>query len=108
MRGIHAMSFVHVSTELEEVPMRMVVALDVHRKQITYKSLGLESGEVKRGRISPAAPRSADEVEQELRGRVVITRFQQIRHAVLHRPARADGGRSQFSSTATAATGRQE
>ena len=35
--------------------MRMVVALDVHRKQITYKSLERESGEVRRGRIAPAA-----------------------------------------------------
>lgn len=34
--------------------MRIVVALDVHRKQITYKTLDRESGEVKRGRISPA------------------------------------------------------
>ena len=35
--------------------MTMVVALDVHRKQITYKTLERESGEVKRGRIAPAA-----------------------------------------------------
>jgi transposase len=35
--------------------MRMVVALDVHRKQITYKTLERETGEVKRGRIAPAA-----------------------------------------------------
>ena len=35
--------------------MSMVVALDVHRKQITYKSLEGESGEVRRGRIAPAA-----------------------------------------------------
>ncbi len=35
--------------------MRMVVALDVHRKQITYKTLDRETGEVKRGRIAPAA-----------------------------------------------------
>ena len=53
MRGIHAVSL--QLTELEEVLMRMVVALDVHRKQITYKSLERESGEVRRGRIAPAA-----------------------------------------------------
>jgi hypothetical protein len=33
-----------MSTELEEVPMRIVVALDVHRRQITYKTLDRESG----------------------------------------------------------------
>src|SRR6266851_868588 len=43
-----------MSTELEEVPMRIVVALDVHRRQITYKTLDRESGEVRRGRIVPA------------------------------------------------------
>src|SRR5713226_6903935 len=42
------------STELEEVSMGIVVALDVHRKQITYKTLDRETGEVKRGRIVPA------------------------------------------------------
>jgi hypothetical protein len=41
-------------TELEEVSMGIVVALDVHRKQITYKRLDRETGEVKRGRIAPA------------------------------------------------------
>ena len=34
--------------------MRIVVALDVHRRQITYKTLDRESGEVTRGRIAPA------------------------------------------------------
>src|SRR5436190_11167459 len=43
-----------MSTELEEVPMRIVVALDVHRRQITFKTLDRESGEVRRGRIVPA------------------------------------------------------
>jgi transposase len=33
----------------------MVVALDVHRNQITYKALDRDSGEVRRGRIAPAA-----------------------------------------------------
>jgi transposase len=41
--------------ELEEVPMQIVGALDVHRRQITYKTLALASGESSRGRISPAA-----------------------------------------------------
>src|SRR2546428_8994607 len=41
--------------ELEEVPMQIVSALDVHRRQITYKTVDLESGEVWRGRISPGA-----------------------------------------------------
>ena len=35
--------------------MQIVGALDVHRRQITTKTLDLESGEVRRGRISPAA-----------------------------------------------------
>src|SRR6266704_1141727 len=52
MRGSHAVSF---ATELEEVSMGIVVALDVHRKQITYKTLDRETGEVERGRIAPAA-----------------------------------------------------
>jgi transposase len=43
------------STELEEASMGIVVALDVHRKQITYKTLDRETGEVERGRIAPAA-----------------------------------------------------
>ena len=34
--------------------MRIVVALDVHRKQITYKALDRETGELRRGRIAPA------------------------------------------------------
>src|SRR5438067_2095116 len=42
-----------MSTELEEVQMTIVVALDVHRRQITYKTLDRESGEVRRGRIVP-------------------------------------------------------
>jgi transposase len=41
-------------TELEEVLMAIVVALDVHRKQITYKALDRETGELRRGRIAPA------------------------------------------------------
>jgi transposase len=43
------------STELEEVSMRIVGALDVHRRQITTKTLDLETGEVSYGRIRPAA-----------------------------------------------------
>src|SRR6266566_7033702 len=43
------------STELEEVSMGIVVALDVHRRQITYKTLDRVTGEVRRGRIAPAA-----------------------------------------------------
>src|SRR6266700_6495433 len=35
--------------------MGIVVALDVHRRQITYKTLDRETGEVRRGRIAPAA-----------------------------------------------------
>ena len=35
--------------------MQIVSALDVHRRQITYKTVDLASGETWRGRISPAA-----------------------------------------------------
>jgi transposase len=35
--------------------MGIVVALDVHRNQITYKALDRETGELRRGRIAPAA-----------------------------------------------------
>src|SRR6266540_916074 len=35
--------------------MQIVSALDVHRRQITFKTLELASGESARGRISPAA-----------------------------------------------------
>ncbi len=35
--------------------MGIVVALDVHRNQITYKLLDRETGEVRRGRVAPAA-----------------------------------------------------
>jgi transposase len=35
--------------------MGIVVALDVHRNQITYKALDRETGEVRRGRIAPGA-----------------------------------------------------
>jgi hypothetical protein len=38
--------------------MRIVCALDVHRSQITYLTLDIGSGEVSRGRISPATRRS--------------------------------------------------
>jgi hypothetical protein len=50
-RGSHAVS---CTTELEEVSMGIVVALDVHRNQITYKALDRETGELRRGRIAPA------------------------------------------------------
>src|SRR5438128_5074859 len=35
--------------------MQIVGALDVHRRQITFKTLALASGESSRGRISPTA-----------------------------------------------------
>jgi transposase len=60
-----------MSTELEEVPMRIVVALDVHRMQITYKSLDRESGEVCRGRIVPATRVAVREWLDQFAGRAV-------------------------------------
>jgi Transposase len=38
--------------------MRIVCTLDVHRSQITYLTLDVRSGEVTRGRISPATRQS--------------------------------------------------
>jgi transposase len=41
--------------------MRIVCALDVHRRQITYATVDVGSGEVWRGRVSPAARESVRE-----------------------------------------------
>jgi hypothetical protein len=49
------------TTELEEVPMRIVCALDVHRRQITYAVVDVRRGEVSRGRITPATRESVRE-----------------------------------------------
>jgi transposase len=57
-----------MSTELEEVPMRIVVALDVHRRQITYKTLDRESGEVRRGRVVPATRAAVREWLEQFAG----------------------------------------
>jgi transposase len=57
-----------MSAELEEVPMAIVVALDVHRRQITYKSLDRESGEVRRGRIVPATRAAVREWLEQFAG----------------------------------------
>src|ERR1700755_2063060 len=40
--------------ELEEVPMPIVGGLDIHRKQLTFDYLGTETGQVRRGQVSPA------------------------------------------------------
>jgi transposase len=40
--------------ELEEVLMRIVGGLDIHRQQVTFDWVDLDSGEAKRGRIAPA------------------------------------------------------
>src|SRR6266542_406850 len=49
--------------------MGIVVALDVHRKQVTYKTLDRETGEVKRGRIAPAARADVREWLAQFAGR---------------------------------------
>ena len=43
-----------VPSEREEVPMPIVGGLDIHRKQITFDYLDTETGQVRRGQISPA------------------------------------------------------
>src|SRR5438445_3650736 len=40
--------------ELEEVPMPIVGGLDIHRKQITFDYLDADTGQVRRGQVSPA------------------------------------------------------
>src|SRR6266545_1847845 len=59
------------TVELEEVPMEIVGALDVHRRQITTKTLELASGEVRYGRISPVAREDVRAWLQRFRGRDV-------------------------------------
>src|SRR5205809_2261485 len=49
--------------------MQIVGALDVHRRQITTKTLDLESGEVRRGGISPAAREPLREWLERFAGR---------------------------------------
>jgi transposase len=41
-------------TELEEVPMSIVGGLDIHRKQLTFDYVEVETGRWERGRIAPA------------------------------------------------------
>src|SRR5918995_1024611 len=41
--------------------MQIVGALDVHRRQITHKTLDLTTGDVRRGRLSPANRESVRE-----------------------------------------------
>jgi transposase len=55
----------------EEVPMQIVGALDVHRGQITTKTLELESGEVRYGRISPVTGEQVRTWLERFRGREV-------------------------------------
>src|SRR5215218_177603 len=40
--------------EPEEVPMAILGGLDIHRRQITYDYLDTDSGETRRGQLSPA------------------------------------------------------
>jgi transposase len=47
--------------ELEEVAVRIVCALDVHRRQITYAVVDVVGGELSRGRVTPATRESVRE-----------------------------------------------
>jgi transposase len=40
--------------ELEEALMPIVGGLDIHRKQLTYDYVDLDTGRLERGRIAPA------------------------------------------------------
>src|SRR6266566_4068365 len=48
--------------------MQIVGALDVHRRQITHKTLDLATGDVRRGRLSPANRESVREWLERFRG----------------------------------------
>jgi transposase len=48
--------------------MQIVGALGIHRRQITYKTLDLVSGDVRRGRLSPANRQSLREWLERFRG----------------------------------------
>ncbi len=48
--------------------MQIVGALDVHRRQITHKTLDLVTGDVRRGRLSPANRESVREWLERFRG----------------------------------------
>ena len=48
--------------------MQIVGALDVHRRQITHKTLDLVTGDVRRGRLSPANRESVREWLECFRG----------------------------------------
>src|ERR687897_1948735 len=48
--------------------MQIVGALDVHRRQITHKTLDLTTGDVRRGRLSPANRESVREWLERFRG----------------------------------------
>jgi transposase len=48
--------------------MQIVGALDVHRRQITHKTLDLVSGDVRRGRLGPANRESVREWLERFRG----------------------------------------
>jgi transposase len=55
LRSEKALHEVQVSLqELEEVLMHIVGGLDIHRQQITFDWVDRDSGEARRGRISPA------------------------------------------------------
>jgi hypothetical protein len=43
-------------TELEEVSMSIVGGVDVHREQLTFDYVEVETGRLERGRIAPADP----------------------------------------------------
>lgn len=54
--------------ELEEVPMTIVGALDVHRRQLTFDYLDSDTGEVARGRVVPGRSDPSAPVADPFRG----------------------------------------
>src|SRR6478736_1494375 len=52
--GLPRVRWTSTVTELEEALMSIVGGLDVHRKQLTFDYVELETGRLERGRIAPA------------------------------------------------------
>jgi transposase len=87
--------------------MGIVVALDMHRRQITYKVLDCETSEVSRGRIAPASrvdvrawlvQFAGSEVEFALEGttgwRFVVEEIERRRPPRSSRRSGGDGGQA--------------
>ena len=58
--------------------MRIIGAFDVHRKQITFKWVNTETGEVRRGRIMPALRETVREFLVSFKGLDALLRWRPL------------------------------